>query len=380
MNALAPLGASGLLTLRDLVPRFLVWFKFVRQRAPLTVESYGWDLRTFLDFCDRAGVTRPDQVTFRELEMYLAWLRHERQARPSTANRHLAAVRAFWKWLIREGHTLSNPGADTSPLPQPKRLPSWLPIHEQEHVLGALAQDVTLLGRRDHAMIATFLLCGLRCAEIATLRLDRLDLEAGTLRIIGKGNKERVAVVIPRLARILREYVEHVRPGLSVVRPRGHLRRQRTSGGHPGPTWQAEYQVNGRKVSFSTGTTDKVVARARLTERLTGLAVQQTSPYLFLRWHRRGSRFIAKDGLAMTSRAVYRIVRDRLSKLLGRPINPHMLRHSYASRLRENGAPVELISEALGHADIRTSMIYAHLSTKKQRADVARYLEGEEGA
>jgi site-specific recombinase XerD len=377
VSALAPLGASGLLTLRDLVPRFLVWFKFVRQRADLTVASYGWDLRTFLDFCDRAGLSRPDQVTFRELEMYLGWLRHDRQVKPTSANRHLAAVRAFWKWLIREGHALGNPGADTSPLPTPKRLPSWLPIHEQERILGALAQDVTLLGRRDHAMIATFLLTGARCAEIATLRLDRLDLEAGTLRVIGKGNKERVAVVIPRLATILREYVEHVRPGLSVVRPRGHLRRQRTSGGHPGPTWQAEYQVKGRKVSFSTGTTDKVVARARLTERLTGLAVQQASPYLFLRWHRRGSRFLAKDGLAMTSRAVYRIVRDRLSKLLGRPIHPHMLRHSFASRLRERGAPLELISEALGHEQINTTMIYAHINSAKQRADVARFLEGE---
>ena len=85
-TALAPLGASGLLTLRDLIPRFLVWFKFVRQRASLTVDSYGFDLKTFLDFCDRAGLTRPDQVTFREVEMYLAWLRHERRAKPRTAN------------------------------------------------------------------------------------------------------------------------------------------------------------------------------------------------------------------------------------------------------------------------------------------------------
>jgi site-specific recombinase XerD len=380
VSALAPLGASGLLTLRDLVPRFLVWFGFVRQRATLTVDSYGWDLKTFLDFCDRAGLTRPDQVSFRELEMYLAWLRHERKAKPSTANRHLAAVRAFWKWLIREGHALGNPAADTSPLPTPKRLPSWLPVHEQERILGEMAQDVTLLGRRDHAMIATLLLTGLRCNEIATLRLDRLDVQAGTLRVIGKGNKERVAVVISRLATILREYVAHVRPALSLVRPRGGLQRRRRGASQ---VWIGYYRLNGRKVNFSTGTRERTVARERLIARLrdVGLvALPQTSPYLFIRAHRRGSRFRAKDGQPMTSRAVYNIVRDRLSGLFGRPIHPHMLRHSYASRLRENGAPLELIGEALGHEQINTTMMYAHISSKKQRADITRFLDGEEGA
>jgi integrase/recombinase XerD len=54
-----------------------------------------------------------------------------------------------------------------------------------------------------------------------------------------------------------------------------------------------------------------------------------------------------------------------------------MLRHSFASRLRENGAPLEVIQEALGHQDISTTLIYAHVSSAKQRADIARYLEGQ---
>ena len=69
-----------------------------------------------------------------------------------------------------------------------------------------------------------------------------------------------------------------------------------------------------------------------------------------------------------------------MGPLVGRPVHPHMLRHSFASRLRENGAPLELISECLGHAGIGTTMIYAKITTKKRHEDLARYLKGPEEA
>src|SRR5206468_12220407 len=70
--------------------------------------------------------------------------------------------------------------------------------------------------------------------------------------------------------------------------------------------------------------------------------------------------------------------RSRSPQSSAAQVHPHMLRHSFASRLRENGAPLELIQEALGHVNIATTLIYAHVSTRKQRADIARYL-GQEG-
>src|SRR5437867_2232747 len=100
--------------------------------------------------------------------------------------------------------TLGRPGLPPPAAPWHARCRS---ISEQDAILGKLAQEVPLLGRRDYAMIATFLLTGVRCSEIARVRLDQLDLEHGTLRVIGKGNKERLLIVIPRLARILRDYL-----------------------------------------------------------------------------------------------------------------------------------------------------------------------------
>lgn len=368
-GALVQVGPGAAPTVRELAPRFVIWFQFVRGRAENSARSYAADLRIFLGFCDKAGLTWPGQVTFRHVEMYLAWLRHERGLKPSSVNRHLHALRAFWRWLIREGFALANPTVEVPSLPRPTRLPNYLSIPEQESVLTELAKDPTLLGRRDYALVATALLCGLRVSELATLKVEDVDWEAGVLRVIGKGNKQREAVIIPRLQRILREYLAEVRPALESRRRQGHLRR-------PKRTWHGEYKVDGRRVHFTTGTTDKRVAEALLAEHLAGLRFVQASPYLFLRAHERGSRFRAKTGEpSFATRVLYRIIRDRVSPILGRPVHPHMLRHSFASRLRERGADLLLIQEGLGHADIGTTTIYAHLTSGKQKAEIARYLE-----
>ena len=142
--------------------------------------------------------------------------------------------------------------------------------------------------------------------------------------------------------------------------------------------WIAEYMREGRRVAFNTRTTDRLIARAWMAEQLAGLVVRQTSPYLFIRAHRGGSRFRAKDGLPMVSRAVYRIVRERLSAIAraARSIRT-VLRHSYRlAAPRERRRPAT-DPGGVGHEDIGTTTMYAHVSSsKKRRGDILRYLEG----
>jgi site-specific recombinase XerD len=330
--AVIPRGGA---TLAALVEPFLFWFRVVRRRTLVTCEAYGQDLRTFLDFADRAGLQTPDQVRPRMISWFLAWLQEERGLCANSANRHLAALRAFWRYLAHEEVTTADPTAAAFALPTPKRLPTYLTIPEQERVLATLACDDSLIGERDHALVATALLTGLRVAELAALQLGHVDLEAGVLRVVaGKGSKDREVPIVPRLATILRAYLERTRPAL--------LRRPL------GPKAQR--------------------ALARSGAPLGG-------PYVFVGAGAKNQWRGRRGGAAMETRSIFQIVRRKVGAVVGRPVSPHVLRHSFATRLRERGADLQLIQEALGHASINTTTIYAHISTARRKAELARFLE-----
>ena len=100
-----------------------------------------------------------------------------------------------------------------------------------------------------------------------------------------------------------------------------------------------------------------------------------TPPFLFVNAHAKGGQRVRRAGQALLAKTVFQLVRRAVSPIIGRPVHPHMLRHSFASRLRENGADLQLIQEALGHANINTTTMYAHLTTARRRQDLARLLE-----
>jgi site-specific recombinase XerD len=83
---------------------------------------------------------------------------------------------------------------------------------------------------------------------------------------------------------------------------------------------------------------------------------------------------VRRTGQALLTKTIFALVRRAVAPIVGRPVAPHMLRHSFASHLRENGADLQLIQEALGHANINTTTMYAHISTNKRRQDLARLL------
>jgi integrase/recombinase XerD len=99
------------------------------------------------------------------------------------------------------------------------------------------------------------------------------------------------------------------------------------------------------------------------------------SPYVFVNASRRQGHRLTRAGQPLVSRLVLRIVREVVGPVVGRPVYTHMLRHSFASRLRENGADLQDIQEALGHSVITTTAMYAHISTRRRREKLAEYLK-----
>ena len=364
----APLLAQRNRTLAEYAPVFLNWLGFVRQRRENTVQAYREDLKTFLDFCGQAELSKPDDVTFRHIEFYLGWLQQERGLKATSANHHVHALRTFWKWMLREEITMKNPAADVFLLPTQKKLPRYLTIPEQEKLLEALAQDPTPLGCRDYALVATGLFTGLRCSELSHLQLGHLNLEAGILQVVdGKGRKDRELPIIPRLERIVRPYLEGTRPELLALSA-GYIAPPRPQNGER--SWAiVQTFPNGKR---------KRVARAASREEAERLRAATPSslsanPYVFVRG---SAQWLPKHGVApLGPRTIFMTIRRLCQAVLNRKVHPHMLRHSFASRLRENGADLQDIQEALGHAVITTTTMYAHLTTRRQREKLAEYLK-----
>jgi integrase/recombinase XerC len=165
-----------------------------RQLSPHSLAGYRRDLDKLLVLLQEAGIERFDRLEGRMLRRMLAQLHQQGLAAPSLA-RWLSAVRGLYRWLIREGHCRLDPSAGLRPPKGEQRLPSLLDTDRAQQLLdgtaGAAAQDSDFLVRRDQAILELFYSSGLRLSELTGLDLPQLDLAAGLVRVLGKGNKVR---------------------------------------------------------------------------------------------------------------------------------------------------------------------------------------------
>jgi integrase/recombinase XerD len=194
-----------------LIDRFLEHLVVERGLAQNSLEAYRRDLARYAGYLKghRKGVTALDRA---DVPRYLLALR-EAGLSPRSVARHLSAIRQFHRYLVREGHA---PGDPTSHLESPRpwrRLPAVLSVEEVERLLTAGRQE-TPRGLRDRAMLEVMYASGLRVSELVGLRLADLDLATGILRVLGKGDKERLVPLGDVAAETLRAYLARGRPRL----------------------------------------------------------------------------------------------------------------------------------------------------------------------
>jgi integrase/recombinase XerD len=195
---------------RDLIPctdpalaDFLEHLEFERTLSPHTVSAYRRDLEPFVGFLAALG---REPATCREGDVRSYFDGPGGDGSASSVARRMAAVRGFCRFLVREDRLERDPSAGLRTPKRPQALPEVLSVDEVE-VLIARAAIPGDLGQRDLALIELLYGCGLRASEIVTLRLADVDLEAGLLRCVGKGDKERVVPIGSHAAAAVRRYV-----------------------------------------------------------------------------------------------------------------------------------------------------------------------------
>ncbi len=314
---------------REHLRGFLDYLRLNRNASALTVEAYERDLTQFLSFLAAASdvpvsslrASAIDQLTIRG---FLGDLFRQGQSR-ATAARKLAAIRAFVRYLRREGLMEDNAAGVVATPKREQRIPLHLEIDEMTRLLDT-PDTASPLGRRDRAILELFYASGLRLRELVSLDLEDVHLGARLVRVLGKGGKERVVPFNNSAADALR----------ACLRDRPLFEQARV----PRPDRPAPAREGARH------------ARASGVRR-RGRQPSRDEQALFLNY--RGGR--------LSPRSVQRLVARYMSACSTRfGISPHAIRHSFATHLLERGADLRAIQELLGHARLSTTQRYTHVN------------------
>ncbi|MBI4251128.1 MAG: site-specific tyrosine recombinase XerD [Candidatus Tectomicrobia bacterium] len=181
-----------------------------RRLAPLTVESYGMDLRSFLAWAQENGAGEPSAWARTTVTARLGALRRQGKS-DRTLRRHLSALRAFIRFLVREGAVEADFTADIVQSAAWRRLPKTLTDEEVDRLLAAPDEN-TLESRRDGAMLELLYATGMRVSELVQLRLGQVRLDAGFCLVHGKGEKTRLVPLGDVARKRVADYLAEVRP------------------------------------------------------------------------------------------------------------------------------------------------------------------------
>ncbi|WP_275936693.1 tyrosine recombinase XerC [Labilithrix luteola] len=299
--------------LEELKQKFLVHLATEKRASNHTVNAYRRDLEGLLAFvAERAKPERPRAVTRRDplpLDLYIlrAWLGDlARTCAPSSVARKIACVRSFCRWMKKNGYATTNPSEQLASPKVRRELPTFLSAEDASTVVESPDEDTVMSRRarevvalRDRALLELLYGGGLRVSEASGLNLDHMSLGERTLRVLGKGNKERVIPIGRKAEAALRAWLD-VRVELT----------------HP-------------KTRFLDPAAVFVSTRGRrLGPRATQLLVR-------------------RYGLVGAGRA---------------DLHPHALRHTCATHLLDGGADLRAIQEMLGHSSLSTTQRYTHVS------------------
>ena len=280
-----------------IIDSFLGYLQFERNYSLRTIEEYKNDLHQFEDFLRKEfSELSINSVDEKHIRRWIASLIESGFA-PSSVRRKLSSLSSFYKYLIRESLTTTNPARKVTAPKIKKRLPAFVSVKEMERLLNEPYDTDNFEQTRNHLILKTLYLTGMRRMELVTLKASDVSLTSQLFRVVGKGNKERE---IPFSSQLTPE-IEHY------LRLRGQV-------------------------------------AAATTEAL----------------------FVHGKGRPMRPDEIYTIIHKTLS---GCPTlskkSPHILRHTFATNLLNEGADLMSVKELLGHASLSSTEVYTHVALEE---------------
>jgi integrase/recombinase XerD len=317
---------------------FVDYLRIEKGLAPLSIDAYTTDIVQFGDFLRQKKrsllMARRDDVRGFLQQLF------SNQVDGRSVGRKLSVLRHLYRYLLLDKKIEHDPTLNIESPKQWKVLPKSLARDEIGATLKARVSADSdekygnALALRDRAMLEVFYAGALRVSEIIGAKLEDLKLEAGYMLVRGKGDKERVVPLGRSAQDALREYLEKARPVLTASRGAQ------------------------KATHFSQKQRDSLTSlRASVGHPASKTDANKNSPLLFLS---RGER-------KLTRQRVWQMVKAA-SSASGRHASPHMLRHSCATHMVENGADLRTVQTILGHADISTTQVYTHLALDRLRS------------
>lgn len=279
---------------------FLQYLQFEKRFSPHTIQAYRKDLEQFLDFVlEQVELRRVEEIRHTHVRAWVVELLLQ-DLSPRTINRKLSTLKTFFRFLLKRKVISLNPMRKVVSPKNGKRLPVYVPAVDLERLFERVTFGDDYPGQRDRLLLELLYETGMRRSELLNLRLEDIDRERRLLRVLGKGNKERL---IPLSTELLHRI-------------------------------DAFQQL--RQATFPD-------SRAR-------------------------ELLLTDGGDPMYPKLVYNTVHKYLSLVTTvEKRSPHVLRHSFATHLSDNGADLNAIKELLGHANLAATQIYTHNSIEKLR-------------
>jgi len=278
-----------------MINEFLQYLQYEKNYSPHTVLSYRNDLNQFCEFQKKSfdDFSSPDTITAQHIQQWiLSFMGNGTSAR--TLSRKISTLKSFWRFMLRRGYTEKNPMLKII-LPKTKKpLPTFFKEKEMERVLDDTFLPNDFERIRDRTILETFYATGIRLSELLNIKDIDIDLVQGSLKVLGKRNKERIIPLSLEFCKEVERYIE--------------LRNE---------------------------------------------TVELTDNNLFVR----------KNGQKLYPKLIYNIVSGKMSEVSSQQKrSPHVLRHTFATAMLNNGADINAVKELLGHSSLAATQVYTHTS------------------